>query len=294
MTILLDNLCFAEGPRWRNGELWFSDMHDHCVCTVTPEGKKTTLLTLQDDEPSGLGWLPNGDLLVVSMRKRQLLRFDGKELTVHADLSGLASHRCNDMVVDALGRAYVGNFGFDLHAGEKPRSTALIRVDPNGTAKVVDDDAFFPNGSVITADGRTLILAETFAGALTAFDIDASGDLRNKRIWAKLPENAVPDGICLDAADGIWSASPTTNECIRQIQGGEVTHRIALERGAFACMIGGDHLYILTASTSDPEICRSNRDARIEVYTAPHTAAGYPSSGEIKTDDRSAKRSSIR
>ena len=275
MTILLDNLCFAEGPRWRNGELWFSDMHDHCVCTVTPEGKKTTLLTLQDDEPSGLGWLPNGDLLVVSMRKRQLLRFDGKALTVHADLSALASHRCNDMVVDPLGRAYVGNFGFDLHTGEKPRSTVLIRVDPDGSAKIVDDDAFFPNGSVITADGRTLILAETFARALMAFDIDTSGGLSNKRIWAKLREGAVPDGICLDSADGIWSASPTTNECVRQIQGGEVTHRIALERGAFACMIGGDHLYVLTASSSDPKACRTSRDGRIEVYSAPYTAAGF-------------------
>jgi sugar lactone lactonase YvrE len=250
-------------------------MHDHCVCTVTPEGKKTTLLTLQDDEPSGLGWLPNGDLLVVSMRKRQLLRFDGKALTVHADLSALASHRCNDMVVDPLGRAYVGNFGFDLHTGEKPRSTVLIRVDPDGSAKIVDDDAFFPNGSVITADGRTLILAETFARALMAFDIDTSGGLSNKRIWAKLPEGAVPDGICLDSADGIWSASPTTNECVRQIQGGEVTHRIALERGAFACMIGGDHLYVLTASSSDPKACRTSRDGRIEVYSAPYTAAGF-------------------
>jgi sugar lactone lactonase YvrE len=275
MTILLDNLCFTEGPRWRNGQLWFSDMHDQCVCTVTPEGKKTTLLTLQDDEPSGLGWLPNGDLLVVSMRKRQLLRFDGKALTVHADLSALASHRCNDMVVDPLGRAYVGNFGFDLHTGEKPRSTVLIRVDPDGSAKIVDDDAFFPNGSVITADGRTLILAETFARALMAFDIDTSGGLSNKRIWAKLPEGAVPDGICLDSADGIWSASPTTNECVRQIQGGEVTHRIALERGAFACMIGGDHLYVLTASSSDPKACRTSRDGRIEVYSAPYTAAGF-------------------
>ena len=275
MTILLDNLCFAEGPRWRNGRLWFSDMHDQCVCTVTPEGKKTTLLTLQDDEPSGLGWLPNGDLLVVSMRKRQLLRFDGKALTVHADLSALASHRCNDMVVDPLGRAYVGNFGFDLHTGEKPRSTVLIRVDPDGSAKIVDDGAFFPNGSVITADRRTLILAETFARALMAFDIDTTGDLSNKRIWAKLPEGAVPDGICLDAADGIWSASPTTNECIRQTQGGEVTHRIMLERGAFACMIGGDLLYILTASSSDPTACRTNRDGRIEVYSAPYAAAGF-------------------
>ena len=275
MTILLDNLYFAEGPRWRNGQLWFSDMHDQCVCTVTPQGEKTTLLKLPNDEPSGLGWLPNGDLLLVSMRKRQLLRFDGKALSVHADLSELVSHRCNDMVVDTLGRAYVGNFGFDLHAGEKPRLTVLVRVDPDGTAKIVDDEVFFPNGSVITEDRRTLIVGETFARALTAFDIDASGDLSNKRTWAKLPKGAVPDGICLDAADGIWSASPTTNECIRQVQGGEVTHRIEVEGGAYACMIGGAHLYVLTASSSDPEACRANRDGRIEVYSAPYAAAGY-------------------
>ena len=153
--------------------------------------------------------------------------------------------------------------------------TVLVRVDPDGTAKIVDDDVFFPNGSVITADRRTLIVGETFARALTAFDIDASGDLSNKRTWAKLPKGAVPDGICLDAADGIWSASPTTNECIRQVQGGEVTHSIEVEGGAYACMIGGDHLYVLTASSSDPEACRANRDGRIEVYSAPYAAAGY-------------------
>ena len=121
----------------------------------------------------------------------------------------------------------------------------------------------------------TLIVGETFARALTAFDIDASGDLSNKRTWAKLPKGAVPDGICLDAADGIWSASPTTNECIRQLQGGEITHRIKLESGAFACMIGDDDLYVLTASSSDPKACRTNRDGRIEVYSAPYAAAGY-------------------
>lgn len=276
MAVLLDNLCFAEGPRWRDGKLWFSDMHDHCVCTVTPNGEKNTVVTLPDDEPSGLGWLPNGDLLIVSMKKRQLLRFDGQTLSVHADLSKLAKSRCNDMVVDNQGRAYVGNFGFDLHAREEPCTTSLIRVDADGSAHVVDEDMFFPNGSVISDDGKTLIVAETFAGALTAFNIDRAGDLSSKRTWAALPEGVVPDGICLDAAGGIWSASPTSNECVRQLEGGEVTHRIDLGRGAFACMIGDDNLYILTASSSDPAICRANRDARIEIFSAPYAAAGYP------------------
>ena len=129
---------------------------------------------------------------------------------------------------------------------------------------------------MITPDDATLIVAETFAGQLTAFDLNSQGDLSNRRVWAQLPEGAVPDGICLDAAGGIWSASPSTNNCIRQIEGGEVTHEITLERGAFACMIGGDQLYILTSTSSQPDQCKANRDARVEVYPAPYPAAGRP------------------
>lgn len=276
MSILLTDLCFAEGPRWRQGKLWFSDMHDQRVCTVTPDGVKETVLTLEDDQPSGLGWLPDGRLLVVSMTKRQLLKFDGTNLQVHADLAHLAHHPCNDMVVDAAGRAYVGNFGFDLHNKAERKTTDLIRVGVDGSAKVVAEDVLFPNGSVITPDGKTLIVGETFAGVLTAFDIDSDGDLNNRRIWAQLPEGAVPDGICLDDAGGIWSASPSSKECIRQLEGGEVTHRIDTDRGAFACMIGDGSLFVLTSSSSDPATCRANRDARIEVYPAPYPAAGYP------------------
>jgi sugar lactone lactonase YvrE len=275
-AILIDGLCFGEGPRWRNGELWLSDMHAREVLKVSAAGERQVVVTLDDDDPSGLGWLPNGDLLIVGMTKRQLLRFDGADLTVHADLSDLASWYCNDMVVDAQGRAYVGNFGFDLHNRAQSRAAELIRVDPDGSAVVEDDDVMFPNGTVITPDGRTLIVGESFAGRLTAFDIGSDGSLSNKRLWAKLPEGAVPDGICLDEQGGIWSASPSTNDCIRQLEGGEVTHRIELDRGAFACMIGGDNLYILTSTSSDPEQCRVNRDARVEVYAAPYTAAGWP------------------
>jgi len=275
-AILIDGLCFGEGPRWRNGELWLSDMHAREVLKVSAAGDRQVVVTLDDDDPSGLGWLPNGDLLIVGMTKRQLLRFDGADLTVHADLSDLASWYCNDMVVDAQGRAYVGNFGFDLHNRAQSRAAELIRVDPDGSAVIEDDDVMFPNGTVITPDGRTLIVGESFAGRLTAFDIGSDGSLSNKRLWAKLPEGAVPDGICLDEQGGIWSASPSTNDCIRQVEGGEVTHRIELDRGAFACMIGGDNLYILTSTSSDPEQCRVNRDARVEVYAAPYAAAGWP------------------
>ena len=276
--ILIDGLCFAEGPRFREGALWLSDMHAQTILRITTEGKSEVVVSLEDDQPSGLGWLPNGDLLIVSMTKRQVLRFDGEALSVHADLSELASGHCNDMVVDASGRAYVGNFGFDLHNAAKPSPAELIRVEPDGTAIVEDSEVMFPNGAVITPDGKTLIVGETFGGQLTAFDIAQDGSLSNKRAWATLPEGVVPDGICLDANGGIWSASPTSNECIRQLEGGEITHRIDVGRGAFACMIGGDKLYVLTASSSEPSKCRANRDGRVEVFAAPYPAAGWPES----------------
>jgi sugar lactone lactonase YvrE len=276
MTILLDKLYFGEGPRWREGMLWFSDMHAQKVLKVDPQGNVETVVELDDDQPSGLGWLPNGDLLIVAMTKKQVLRFNDSQLSVHADLSSLASHFCNDMVVDHVGRAYVGNFGFDIHNGAQQSAAELICVEVDGSARCVDDDLIFPNGAVITPDNKTLIVAETFASRLTAFDILDSGDLTNKRIWAQLPKGAVPDGICLDAGGGIWSASPTSNNCIRQIEGGEVTHTIELERGAFACMIGEANLYILTSTVSTPAACKANQDARIEVYPAPFRAAGLP------------------
>ena len=151
-----------------------------------------------------------------------------------------------------------------------------LRVEPDGTATVEDDQVMFPNGTVITPDGRTLVVGESFGGCLTAYDVAADGSLSNKRLWAQLPEGAVPDGICLDSQGGIWIASPTTNECIRQVENGEITHRIQLDRGAFACMIGGENLYVLTASSSHPDQCRANRDGRVEVYEAPYAAAGWP------------------
>lgn len=274
--VILDSLCFGEGPRWHNGHLWLSDMHDQKVLKVSPDGHSEVIVQLADDQPSGLGWLPNGDLLIVAMRSKRLLRFDGNEISVHADLSELASGICNDMVVDKIGRAYVGNFGFDIHNGAPKKNAEIILVEPDGTTRCVNDEVLFPNGTVITPDDKTLIVAETFAGQLSAFDIEANGDLTNRRLWARLPEGAVPDGICLDAEGGIWSASPSTKNCIRQIEGGEVTHEIALERGAFACMIGNDRLFVLTSTTSHPEKCKTRRDARVEVYPAPFPAAGRP------------------
>ena len=273
---LIDGLCFGEGPRFRDGCLWLSDMHAQQVLKITPEGEATVVVELEGDQPSGLGWLPSGELLIVSMTKRQLLKFDGDTLTVHADLAGLASWYCNDMVVDAQGRAYVGNFGFDLHTGADQKTAEIILVEPDGAARIVAEDVMFPNGTVITPDGNTLIVGESFASKLTAYDILPNGDLANRRVWADLPKGAVPDGICLDSEGGIWSASPTSNECIRQLEGGEVTHRVSFDRGAFACMIGGDKLYALTSTSSAPAECREQKGARVEVCAAPYPAAGWP------------------
>ena len=277
-TTLIADLCFGEGPRWHDGRLWFSDMHANQVLAVDDSGATEVMLQVEH-QPSGLGWLPDGDLLVVSMTDRRILRWDGSRLREHADLTELASFFCNDMVVDRQGRAYVGNFGFDLHAGAKQVPAELICVEPDGAARVVADDIMFPNGTVITPDARTLIVAETFASCLTAFDIEPNGNLGKRRVWAQLPDGAVPDGICLDSEGGIWSASPSSNECLRQIEGGEVTHRVSVDQGAFACMLGGQSgttLYLLTSGASDPESCQRDRSARIETCPAPFPRAGWP------------------
>ncbi len=276
--ILVEGLSFGEGPRWHEGALWLSDMHKHQVLRISTDGVPEVIVEVPQ-QPSGLGWLPDGDLLVVSMADRRLLRWDGSSITEHANLMNLASFHCNDMVVDRAGRAYVGNFGFDLHAKQQPKSAVLICVEPDGTPRVVAEDLMFPNGTVITPDGATLIIGESWGARLTAFDVDTRGNLSGRRVWAELPDGALPDGICLDEAGGVWSASPSTNECLRQVEGGEITHRVAVEQGAFACMLGGASgrtLHILTAGSSDPEICRETLSGRIEIWEAPYGHAGLP------------------
>lgn len=248
LRLFLDKLAFPESPRWHDGALWFSDFHTRLVQHVDMAGHCETVVTVPG-QPSGLGWLPDGRLLVVSMTDRRLLRLDGSVLTEVADLSALAPFHCNDMVVDAKGRAYVGNFGFDFAAKETPRSTVLILVQPDGQARVVADDLHFPNGAVITPDGRTLIIGESYASRLTAFDIADDGSLSNRRVWAAL-SNATPDGICLDAEGAIWLASPTSREVLRVHEGGEVTHRRATPGQAVACTLGGPDLRTLFVLTT--------------------------------------------
>ena len=276
-STLLDGLCFAEGPRWRDGKLWFSDMHAHRVCTLDARGDMEVVVDVPM-QPSGLGWLPDGRLLIVSMLDRKLLTYSDGRLAEFADLSKLARYHCNDMVVDHSGRAYVGNFGFDLHNNQQPVATELIMVSPDGHAQVVADDLLFPNGTVITPDNKTLIVGETFAARLTAFDIAEDGTLSERRVWAQL-EGAVPDGICLDEAGGIWVASPVSNEALRVLEGGEVTDRIKVETQAYACMLGGQdnrQLFILTAGSSDPVQCQQEKDGKIELFEVEFAGTGLP------------------
>jgi sugar lactone lactonase YvrE len=275
---LLGDVAFGEGPRWHDGRLFFSDMHAQRVMAVGPGGVAEEICRVPAD-PSGLGWLPDGRLLVVSMRDRRLLRLepDGALVEV-ADLSSLASYHCNDMVVDRQGRAYVGNFGWDLHGGGSPRSAELILVTPEGEARVVADDLAFPNGTVITDDGRTLIVAESMGQRLTAFDVAPDGSLSGRRVWAAL-EGIVPDGIALDAEGAIWVASPVSHGCFRVREGGEATHRVEVATQAFACMLGGPErrdLFVCTAGSSRPDECAARRDGRIETVRVDVPGAGRP------------------
>ena len=279
ITTLLDDLLFPEGPRWHDGRLWFSDMHAQEVVAVTPAGEREVVARVSAD-PSGLGWLPDGRLLVVSMRDRRLLRqqADGS-LVEHADLSGLAAGRCNDMVVDATGRAYVGNFGFDFMAGEKFRETDLIVVSADGEAAVAASDLRFPNGTVITPDGGTLIVAESFGRRLTAFDVAADGSLANRRLWADL--GVPPDGICLDTAGCVWVAVPERpGAFLRVSEGGAVEERIDVDDfGAYACMLGGTEgrtLFLLEARESHPDKIKGRGNGRVRMLEVDAPGAGLP------------------
>jgi sugar lactone lactonase YvrE len=245
MDTLIDGLGFLEGPRWHDGKLFFSDFVSRKVQTT----ERDTVLEVPGI-PSGLGWLPDGTLLVVSMEDRKIVRGDGSD---YADLSAFAPFECNDMVVDANGNAYVGQFGFDYSNGAPPVASVLILVTPDRSVRAVADELMFPNGMVISPDGKTLIVGETYAARMTAFDIGPDATLSNRRVFAQL-EGAVPDGCCLDAEGALWIASPVSNEVIRMHEGGEVTHRLSTgDRNAIACMLGGDDrrtLFVLASLLS--------------------------------------------
>ncbi len=285
-TILVDGLYFGEGPRWHHGRLWFSDFYAHAVKSIDESGQLRTELEL-DDQPSGLGWLPDGRLLVVAMQERALKRLDADGLVLHADLRHLTAHLCNDMVVDAQGSAWIGNFGFDLDAQLRARGmdvltdhpvTNLVRVDPDGAVHLAAQDMHFPNGSVITADGTTLIVAETLASCLTAFTINADKSLTQRRVWAALP-GVAPDGICLDENKQIWVANAIGPEVVLVAEGGDIVERVTTSQPCYACMLGGRDgktLFALTASGADGQHASAAPTGKIETVRVKAARAGWP------------------
>jgi sugar lactone lactonase YvrE len=278
LETLLDGLTFPEAPRWHDGRLWFSDFYTHRVVAVDPGGRAETMLEVPQ-RPSGLGWTPDGTLLVVSMLDRRLLRVENSKARVHADLAAVATGPCNDMAVDGQGRAYVGNFGYDRHKGEPPRTTCLARVDPDGRVTRAAEDLFFPNGTVITPDGRTLIVGETQAHRLTAFDVAPDGALENRRVWAALDENVFPDGMCLDAEGAIWVSDARGLALLRVREGGKIDGTVSTgSRYAFACMLGGADrrtLFVCTSTGSGPAMA-DKRDGAIETVRVDVPGAGPP------------------
>ena len=287
VELLADGLHFGEGPRWHQGKLWFSDFFDHAVRTVDLAGTVETKLPVAG-RPSGLGWLPDGRMLIVSMTDRLLLRLESEALVVHADLSDIATFHCNDMVVDQAGRAYVGNFGFDLDAAETSGDFAgalaayegatIARVDPDGSVHTAATGLRFPNGSVITPDGRTMIVAESLAHRLSAFDVAQDGTLSNQRTWADTG-SYIPDGICLDADGAVWVADAGGPHCVRIREGGEVLEVVDTEQRCFACMLGGADgrtLFMVTAAYSLAAEARVHRSGKILTTQVTVGHAGRP------------------
>jgi sugar lactone lactonase YvrE len=281
-NILCDGIYFGEGPRWHDGRLWFSDFYAHAVRTVDDTGRCETVVEVPG-QPSGLGWLPDGRLLVVSMTDRRVLRLDDGHLALHADLSDLATFHCNDMLVDGAGRAYVGNFGFDFERSvaergvpatlADPTPAKLALVHPDGRVEIAADALAFPNGMAQTPDGSTLIVAESFGLRLTAFDIDHDGRLSNRRVWADLNAAGVgPDGICLDADGAVWVANAFAAEAVRVAEGGDVLDRVQTTQTCFACALGGPDrttLYCLTAASASAQQAAAAPTGRIETAPAP-------------------------
>lgn len=266
-TPLTDEVVYPEGPRWHDGLLWYSDMLAGTVRTADESGVVRTVAEI-GGRPSGLGFLPDGTPLVVSMFERRIYRIERDGPVPSVDLSAHIPHACNDMIVDARGRAYVGNFGFDLFGGEEAKPTSLLLVDPDGSVRVVAEDLVFPNGMAITADGATFYIAETFMHRITAFDIAEDGTLSNRRVHGDLGERT-PDGTCLDGENNVWFASALEGEYARLLPDGRVDTVISARPGRIvpAVALGGADgrtLFLLQAETDIPGIGRGESSGFIE------------------------------
>ncbi len=294
LTTLFEGGGFFEGPRWHDGTWWVSDFYRHTVSRISTDGTEEVVVEVAA-QPSGLGWLPDGSLVIASMKDHKLLRFADGELSELADLDAHVGGHVNDLVTDANGHTFVGNFGFDLMGGAKPEPADLVRVDPDGAVTVAATGLYFPNGTVITPDGSTLIVGETTGNRYTAFSLAADGTLSDRRVWAefgRVPEaetfsegigqiTVAPDGCTLDAEMHIWAADALGNRCARVAEGGEIVESIAAPEGlgVYACQLGGPNGTTLLMCCA-PDFFEHNRSVAREAVLVttevevPH--AGLP------------------
>ena len=276
--LFVDDLVFGEGPRWHNNHLYVSDMFAHQLLRIDLQGNKTVIAKVPG-RPSGSGFLANGSQLLVSMVDRRVLKISGNDVTEIANLNALTNADLNDMVVNANGDAYVGSFGFDLFGGAEPAMGNIVLLPRDGSPpRVVADELNFPNGMVITPDGKRLISAETFGHQLMQYDVGADGSLLNRREFAALGDYT-PDGICQDAEGAIWIASFVTDEFLRVKEGGEITHRVDPGRPAVACMLGGADrktLFMISAETDIERLAQGDSKAFIETVQVDVPGAGIP------------------
>jgi sugar lactone lactonase YvrE len=290
---VLEGFSFTECPRWRDGRIWFSDFYLNAVYSAAPDGTDLKVEAEVPRQPSGIGWLPDGRLLVVSMRDSRVLRREADgSLSLHADLAPYVGGYPNDMVVDAHGCAYVGEFGFDLMGGAPLDEARLLRVDPDGSVSVAAEGLVFPNGSVITEES-TLIVSETFGNRMSAFDIAADGALANRRTWAEFGAETgerelgeilakvvvAPDGCCLDAEGALWVADAVGHRVLRVGEGGAIDAEIRPGDGTFACMLGGEDgrtLFICAAPDFHEQARRNAREGRLLAVEVAVPRAGLP------------------
>ena len=285
-TTVIDGIDFGEGPRWHDGRLWFSDFFQQTISSVEihADGSGTRQVELEyDGRPSGLGWLPDGRLLFVSMLDRKVMRQETDGSVVeHADLSVVAGGHCNDMVVSSSGIAYVGNFGFDFEAGDSVTTTTLAVVHPDGQVQADAHELLFPNGAVLTPSENTLMVGETFGAQYTAFTIDDNGLLTEPRVWATV-EGTAPDGCTLDVDGGIWYSDAVGKQVVRVVASGDIddpsTIRIGTPNNTYACMLGGDDgrtLFVLLCDDANPEVCDGTATGSIISTRVDAAHAGRP------------------
>lgn len=290
---LIEGLSYLECPRWRDGRIWFSDFYTYAVYSAQADGTDLKKEVDVPQQPSGIGWLPDGRMLIISMRDARIMRLeeDGS-LSVHAELSQYVSGHPNDMVVDGQGRAYLGEFGFDLMGGAALKPARLLRVDSDGSVTVAAEDMLFPNGMAITNDG-TLVVSETFGNRVSAFDIAADGTLNNRRVWAEFGATptereledllgqvvVAPDGCCLDAEGALWVADAVGGKVIRVFKGGKIGQTVDPGTGVFACMLGGQDgrtLFMCAAPDFQEEARKQEREGRLLAVDVDVAGSGLP------------------